>query len=520
MLKHYSVEKLNRISKERKIWCWGCGKKFNDMLRLYQKEPFISRISVLIDGNSRLWGIEKEIGDRNISITSFEQSKQFWNRSVIILITTDYSEDIYTVISDVFGGGKALCCKYPEIYFTYSKVLQIALSFLPLRRQILFKAGDEPHENARAIVDYLAREHKGKRYKLIFSEGRDSRNKNSFPNVSVIYEDTLRSRSRFRENLHYCFLLATSKFLIYENEPLKKVNRRQKLFFLNHGTVPLKNVRDVLRQPDEVDFAICPSEGCSQIYTQQYGIPVEKQLYIMPPRTDFIKKRGHQLEKIVETGGCQVIIWLPTFRALKGTDRRDSVHADIIPLVEEQNQFEIINKSLCVNDQMLLIKKHPKEKDDLIVPGSCKNIVLLTDEELWLEGLCLHEILGDTSALITDYSGISFEYLLVEKPIGYVISDMEDYRRGFAYERPADYMPGRKIRTIGELVCFLDEVRAGGDEYKNSREKLVNQLYQGNEQKSGAKKFVDFLDNLQTRKKCDERKSQKGNSIPTGTGAQ
>lgn len=500
MLKNYSVEKLNQISKKKEIWCWGCGKKFNDMLYLYRQEPFVSRISALIDINSSLWGVLKEVGGKKIPVTSYDKVRRSRNGKILILITTERCQEVYAFISEKFGAGNLLCCKNPESYFTYAAVLQSLSGLFPVRRQILFQAGDEPHENAKALINYLTNEYKGKPYRLLLLEERNSHDMSGFPGVTVVDKDALRKKNSFKENFRYCFQVSASRFLIYENEPLKKLNKRQKLIFLNHGTIPLKDVSDVLRQPEEVDFTTCPSKGCAQIYERQYGLPGEKHLYMLPPRTELIKKSKYQLEKIIETGGRQVILWLPTFRALKGTDRRDSVHTDIIPLLKDRKHFEVLNQSLCDNHQLLLIKKHPKERGSLQIPGFCQNIELLTDEELFLAGLSLQEILGDTAALLTDYSGIAFEYLLLGNPIGYVLSDIGDYRRGFAYDNPEDYMPGMKINTLQELIRFLHELRNGTDRYKSEREKLVQQLFQGNERKNSSQEFIGFLDNLQIRK--------------------
>lgn len=496
MLKFYSVEKLNKVSKRKELWCFGCGKRFHDMLRFYQHEPFLSRISILIDGNSSLWGIEKNIGEKKIQITSYDNVRQFWNKKVMLLLTTDHYQEIYTFVAKEFGKRNILCCKYPDNYYTYSKVMQFIMRFFPVKRQIIFAAGDEPHENAKAIASYLIKEYKGKPYKLIFLDKTESRIKSNFPGVTVVCKDTLRCKSSFKANLNYCWRFSTSRFLIYENEPLKKIHRRQKLIFLNHGTIPLKDVHDVLKQPDEVDFAVCPSRGSMETYVRQYGIPAEKHLYMLPPRADLVRKSKHLLEKIIAVKERQVLIWLPTFRTLRGSNRKDSVHAGTIPFIENRIHIEIMNKKLCENNQLLLIKNHPKEKECVKIPDFCTNIVLLTDEELSLAGLTLQEILGDTAALLTDYSGISFEYLLVGKPIGYIITDIDEYSRGFAYDNPMDYMPGKKINTVTELAQFFDEVRDGADAYKKSREKLMNQLYQGNEQKSGTQELIRFLDHL------------------------
>ena len=127
------------------------------------------------------------------------------------------------------------------------------------------------------------------------------------------------------------------------------------------------------------------------------------------------------------------------------------------------------------------------------IPAFYDYIKVVTDEDLANENVLLQEILGGTTALLTDYSGIAFEYLLLDKPIGYVISDMNSYTRGFAFENPGDYMPGIMIDTVDGLLKFLDDIKTRRDEYYDARKRLVTKIFQGNESKSGAQELMGQL---------------------------
>ena len=98
--------------------------------------------------------------------------------------------------------------------------------------------------------------------------------------------------------------------------------------------------------------------------------------------------------------------------------------------------------------------------------------------------------------MITDYSGIAFEYMLLKRPICYVITDMKEYFRGFAVDHPFDYMPGVKVQTLSELLNFLESVRLGMDEYQKERNNLIKQLFGENRYKNGAKELIAALDNI------------------------
>lgn len=463
------------------------------MLSLYSEEPFVKRINRLLDNNKLLWGQKKKIGNKEIDISSPDVIKNQGNRHILMIITSDRYVEIYSQQFRALSEAGMKCIRYPICYYSYLNVLLLLCRLVPMRRQILFNSGDEPHENTKALVDYMENKYDGKRYRLVFVEDMEKVSEKNIRHV-FIYRNTLKIQSKFINNLRHCFYMATSKYIFYENEPLHKVRRGQVLIYLNHGTIPLKNVKDVLEQPKEMDYALCPSDGCAEIYERQYAIPKNKQWYIMLPRTVYLTEKVQRLNKIVEYGTRQVIIWLPTFRALKGTDRQDSKAENILPLMADENNFLIIDRELGKNGQLLIIKTHPRERFELNIPVVCENIKMISEEDLREKELILQEILADTSALLTDYSGICFEYLLLDKPIGYVVNDINDYTRGFAFDDPWDYMPGEKINTIKGLINFFDDIRAERDNYRKERELIKEEIFRGNEMKNGAEELIKQLE--------------------------
>ena len=95
--------------------------------------------------------------------------------------------------------------------------------------------------------------------------------------------------------------------------------------------------------------------------------------------------------------------------------------------------------------------------------------------------LALYKLVKDSDFLITDYSSIYFDYLLLNRPIGFTIEDMKEYEgnRGFVFEHPFEYMPGRIIQNKEEFMCFLQDTVAGIDGYEEERARvnaLVNQV--------------------------------------------
>lgn len=488
-----TVTELNTISKKKTIWCIGCGKRLNELLKVYSEEPFMYKIERLLDSNSRLWGKEKKVGNSLIKICGFDRIAEAKNEENIILVTSDHYREIYEIIEQQIVSKKIICYQYPIIYSKMTYTFLKWFHMLPMKRQILFYAGSEPHENADEITRYLEKNYAGKRYSIIYLTDRTKNTETK--EVKYLYKETLKQKSSMIQILRYCNKYARSKFICYENEPLEKFDDRQVMIYLNHGTVPLKKVNDVLKQPETLDYAICPGEGCSKIYEDQYGIPIIKQKYMMPARTNHMLKCNGILHEMTKAGDRQVVLWLPTFRQLAGSDRVDSTSENVLSILTEC--LKDIDELLEKNHQLLVIKKHPREKNSLFLGEKTKNIKIITDEQIEKEKADLQEALKDADALLTDYSSIAFEYMLLDRPIGYVLVDVDYYYRGFSVENIESYMPGIKIRTAENLKMFFDEIKKGNDYYKEERKALVKKLFGTHAYENGAELFVKFLDELE-----------------------
>lgn len=489
MPKRISVEQLNRYGEKYDIWCMGCGKRLHEMLGIYQDEPFVLKIMHFMDNNEKLRGQSITIGNKKFDIGGKEMLNEANGKKTLLLITSDAVVSIYQSIKKELNENKITCYVYPHFYRSITPAFLKLLSHFVNNRRLLFYAGTEPHENADAIVEYLRREYHGKKFKPVYLGDSSKKTKN---NVIQINRSSVRKKASIKEFLKYCYYYATSKYLFYENEALEKICNKQILIYLNHGTIPLKQVSDVLKQTETLNYGVCPSEGCADIYIEQYSIPKSKLIYMMPARVNYLFQENVSIPW--KQYGEKLILWLPTFRQMADSIRKDSISDNPLELIQTDQEWMVLNDLLNNTKQRLVIKKHPREKMEFSILSNCTHIDVITDNDLEENGLLLHQVLARTDALITDYSGIAFEFMLLNRPIGYVVNDMQDYTRGFAVENPLDYMPGAKIHDLNEMLMYIKDIAESVDRYKTERVELVKKLFKDKAYENGAKELIAYID--------------------------
>ncbi len=207
--------------------------------------------------------------------------------------------------------------------------------------------------------------------------------------------------------------------------------------------------------------------ACYGTLRRQYivtGMPRNDLLYV----TDGKENLG---SKILASKGKKILLYMPTFRELEGTKNgRDDGY------LFYWNDFDL-NKiqSFCrENNLFFLFKLHPSDTSRVVswcVESDCMG--LLTEEILGEQ--CLYEFLNAADVLITDYSSVYFDYLLLDRPILFTDSDAESYEknRGFIMEPVDFWRPGPVVRTFEQFMQELGKAVNGQDAYKEARRRLM-----------------------------------------------
>lgn len=172
----------------------------------------------------------------------------------------------------------------------------------------------------------------------------------------------------------------------------------------------------------------------------------------------------------------------PSMRALKAEVKRfDQIYVymptwrDANPnfLADAEFDFVALNHELQKKNALLILKLHPATPvGSLELVKGFSNIFSMDPYD------DIYPLLSQTTALITDYSSIYIDYLMLQRPICFFIFDLEQYlsaSRGFYY--PYDEMtPGVKARTAREFSEFM--VAGYPDQYADARATIAEKLVQ------------------------------------------
>lgn len=271
----------------------------------------------------------------------------------------------------------------------------------------------------------------------------------------------------------------------------------------------------------KIDYVIVPSDFWRVVFAGLFNIEYARVLSLGFPKINSFsdKKCVSKLNNVLNidvTKFKKVIYYMPTYR--NGCNRSDSsINFDNIFFAERYDECLLIDY-LRKNNYLLCIKKHPSE--ELNFPNIISNnIKLITEDMLNKANVTVNEIMNASDLLISDYSSLGIEYMFLNKPIIYLISDINEYneKRGFIFNNYEFWMPGFRASNINELINSIDnsfnKKVVTSDNYLEKKklwfdnlcddgcENICNFLFDGNRISSRVKYYVDYEEKLEIENK-------------------
>lgn len=193
-----------------------------------------------------------------------------------------------------------------------------------------------------------------------------------------------------------------------------------------------------------------PSPAMQKIFASAFRVQSHQLVQCGSPRTDLffhpewfasLLKADYWTDYISSTAR-KIFIYMPTFRDTGGEF-----------FASERFDFVLIEELMERLDGEFWIKAHPSAVSESLNLDAFKRVKLLPSN------LDMYPLLAKSHALITDYSSIYIDYLLLDKPIFFYCFDLADYQATcrsmyFDYD---EVTPGYKCQTLSELLQVLGE---------------------------------------------------------------
>ncbi|HYF71626.1 MAG TPA: CDP-glycerol glycerophosphotransferase family protein, partial [Nocardioides sp.] len=190
---------------------------------------------------------------------------------------------------------------------------------------------------------------------------------------------------------------------------------------------------------------------------EAFEVPADRVLLTGNPRTDQLWRPADReaLAQLGITG--EFVVWMPTFRQARAVGAVrvhaggpvDDGRAGLAPLVE----------GLAERGMQLVVKPHPMDADRRRWPGT----VTVDEDDLVRAGVSLYALLGASAGLVTDYSSVWVDYLLLDRPLAFLVPDRTSYSRALFPADILDWVPGEVVEADDRPFAeFLADLDAGG----------------------------------------------------------
>lgn len=379
------------------------------------------------------------------------------------------------------------------------KILKNLIYNLPLHLKdyIILESNPDLSDNTYALYKILLKNKVNEKYKLFWFVNDKSMYKNI--KIKNVYFVNCFGKTTFFQKLKKLYINIKAKYIIDCNKLVYKKNKKQKRLYLGHG-MPYKKVTEYCNLIGETDYILSLSDFFNDNLSNLYLTDKSKIVSLGFPRNDYLFSKTKNIKTIFKDKNYdKIIVWLPTYRQRKNKNTSLNMENSYklgIPVVYNIEMLKNLNNLLKNFNMLLVLKPHPAQDLSVLKTEKLSNFIVLTDQFLDKENIGLYEFLGQTDGLITDYSSVYYDYLLVDKPIAITTDDLEEYKKifDFVYDDIFDVIKGEYINNFDDLKTFLNNVSNGNDVAQEERENMKKKLHQYPDGNS-SKRVYDFLIN-------------------------
>jgi len=321
--------------------------------------------------------------------------------------------------------------------------------------------------------------------------------------VSSVYDTYIKIKNKYPENVVYLYSLKgfrtiiRSKFIVFHQITFDfgdvPFNKKKQIFIQTfHGIIfkklgfkRKKTNKELNLLKKTIDnyynIIISTSEEESKSIIECYHVKNEKIIISGHPRNDILNKNINDksiIKNIIKYKNKfdKVILYAPTYR--------DTSQVKYFPFSDMD--YDKLNNFLKEKEMILLIHSHINEFNrGLSFKKEMSKIIPINKNNLEDNLIDIQQVLAVTDILITDYSSIFLDFLLLDRPIIFIPYDLKQYEkeRGLLFEYDSN-TPGPKINSLNDFIQELEKASKGIDLYKGQRKEILDKFHKYKDNKS------------------------------------
>lgn len=358
--------------------------------------------------------------------------------------------------------------RFRELYFNReAKKIEKLKKFPPkvVENRILFETKNDFDGEGRFFYEYLIEHGYNKKYEIIWLvKHPEEFCSYKVQNVSFVgscqkYDEERKSSAAYR-----CML--SSHYIFYDQSVNWIGMTRKKQLFVNlwHGCAYAVNAD---RRKTFFDLCLTPGEAFNLPMKEAFGCTTKKMLPLGYPHYDKIMQGSKEAaifkEKLLrKSGSSRLVLWYPVLR--------------------KNIKFEDVKKldDLCRELKIHLLIKNTileKELSDAAAGEKRKlsNITKYNEDRLKKVGTNVYELLHETDGLLSDYASLLVDFLLLDRPTGYIMTRLEEGKR-WIFEGYPQFMPGHHMESVEDICQFLKDLAEGNDKFQAMREQRAKEI--------------------------------------------
>ncbi len=381
------------------------------------------------------------------------------------------------------------------------KIIKLLDELVPKdNKMILYYSFPDVSDNAFSLYIYMAENNTSYKNIWIIEDFSDI---DRYVNMIKNYTSSTNYQFIKKNSLKAVYYYLRSKFVIITHNIYRGVEISNNHIIINvwHGMhlkkiglMDGKKAEDIQKQV----YITVTSNYFKEILFLTFGTNRDNILITGQPRNDLLFENKNMLSllNIHKENYSKILLWMPTYReSITGEIRVDGKKTDHgLPVLssKELKEFNLLLEKL---NMLCILKIHPMDSltGEKII--GLKNFKIISSNDLLNSGIQLNTLLSEVDAMISDYSGVFVDFLLLNRPLILLANDIDEYKktRGFIEEDIRNLMPVNFTESYKELEIKIYQIYNNKFDIEHKNKQLFNEVnsnFSENIYKNIIKKYV------------------------------